>query len=928
MRTYIILCLTAFLSAPFLSAQDYQVKAYYKDGRMLNFGSSKTVNYLSTEYDSNMSHLLKLNIKEGDVSTFVSLGSPWLLDSISFVPDTRAMTIYRYLQLSGNYTYTLRLIDELGYAEALNGATDNYTLFAANDQAWKLFLASTACPVNSYEQLSNVQKRRLLEPMLLPGSRSEISLTQRYPGISYSVNDPARAFRQPNLSAVEATYTSASGLPRNSYWDALREKGGAYLSHPVTDAMPSVVFTAKYCKDRKVTSEDMQFITAKTSDGGMYFFNTPAEESADCLNGYVYQLAELSFPPSAMDEELKKVADCSLFSSLLDLYTMPTVSDIKKVTLDGTPIYRKAYFAQNGQYALQKDSLNIAQPQLLFDPSWQRSSYSTGDSFQDDMSALFVPTNKALEEWRSSSTGQMLMHGYSSWEDVPRDLLVRLLNNHMKTSFIGSLPSAFDKVLNDGNREQCIRKEDIATDAYGNKMVFPANNGVIYVINKVYTPDSYVTVWAPCLNVENLRIMGWALFNSDKTTYIPDGYGTYLNSMENTFAFVVPTDEALLYYRDPFYSSIDGSYKRISFKYNESARTVTATTTLVKPGIDEGIPSSVDATKVKTLLKDLLDNCIIPMDRNDWSKGGYYKSIGGTYVAISSFQTGATVLSGGNVENGETPEVITFYNQSNQILNGEHGSGGNGATLVVNKVIQPTRCTVIDALKSHPEFSEFVGLLTGFDELISTKYHAKPDSLMLYQALILPKKAGTQTITSNTECVGFLQHFDYTLYAPTNAAMMQAYTQGLPRWTDLETRPHLGEGASDAERARDLEARKVVARKIMDFIRYHFQLVSVCTDGNSGYYKTNAFNREEKVFHELQVHTDHNGMSVASRMESDSKANVLPALQNIMAREYTFEAVPSSSTAFNSISSVVIHGVDAPLFFSEKEGDGKRKQFK
>ncbi len=327
---------------------------------------------------------------------------------------------------------------------------------------------------------------------------------------------------------------------------------------------------------------------------------------------------------------------------------------------------------------------------ISFDPSWHR--YAAESGYQLDMPVMFVPTTGALNEWRKSTTGQLVMPSskYPTWDDVPEELLSVLINNHMKGSFFGALPSVFSKVLNDGGREQQISKSDVLKTVV-------TNNGVIYMVNQVYTPDAYVSVFAPCLNVEDLTIMNYAVTNTDKSTYIPKGYQVYLNNMESSFSFFAPTNEALSNYRDPSYTSENGIWRRISFGYSGSA--VTSTPQIMNAdGSVNGLQSpAIGSTLQASLLKDILENSIVVMNDADWSHGGWFKTKGGGMVYVTSFAQGGNVYSGGNLEmrdsSGiELPKIEVLYDQTKL---------GNGMTCQLTEPIQPTLNTVIKILLNH-----------------------------------------------------------------------------------------------------------------------------------------------------------------------------------------------------------------------------------
>ena len=86
-------------------------------------------------------------------------------------------------------------------------------------------------------------------------------------------------------------------------------------------------------------------------------------------------------------------------------------------------------------------------------------------------------------------------------------MLDDLLRNLMKSSFVGSVPSKFSDVLDDGKESMGIQKSHVIKSLVG-------SNGVVYVTNKIYAPASYVAVTAPTLVNDNMKIFRWAIKNT------------------------------------------------------------------------------------------------------------------------------------------------------------------------------------------------------------------------------------------------------------------------------------------------------------------------------------------------------------------------------------------------------------------------------
>ena len=866
-------------------------------------------------------------------------------------PSWLGSSIYGELGNRGNFKYTLRLIDDLDYASVLS-KTGSKTLFVADDDSWDRFFASdNNWGVKSYDQLSIAQKKWLLKSAMLSSAYlgEKLSTVSLAAGIA-GTGTPVALRRANSTSPVdsislyvgtEAINNLPTGPIGSSYWSNLKKNAlrtgqdTVRFSFSDDDAACMVHFPQDLRSNKNMTDEDVKFIFGVSDVANIYIFGDPiVEQDITCQNGYVHVMKDLLVAPDNLDKELKKitnssvdkntsvdpnVVDASLFSSLLDRYTIPVAQSIS----GGVTTYRKAYFSDdaarnstsataNNIYSYRVDSSGTAMALISFDPSWHR--YAAESGYQLDMPVMFVPTTGALNEWRKSTTGQLVMPSskYPTWDDVPEDLLNVLINNHMKGSFFGALPSVFSKVLNDGGREQKISKSDVLKTVV-------TNNGVIYMVNQVYTPDAYVSVFAPCLNVEELTIMNYAVTNTDKSTYIPKGYQVYLNNMESSFSFFAPTNEALSNYRDPSYTSEDETWRRISFGYSGSA--VTSTPQIMNAdGSVNGLQSpAIGSTLQASLLKDILENSIVVMSDADWSHGGWFKTKGGGMVYVTSFAQGGNVYSGGNLEMQETagielPTVEVLYDQTKL---------GNGMTCQLTQPIQPTLNSVIKVLQNHSEFSEFADLMLGSDSTLSqVEFASKPDSLKLYQPLVTNS---TSTSVSRGQRVGFLSSYNYTLYAPNNAAMDKAYQQGLPTWDEVNA-------------LTDLAEKKRKAKQIMAFIRTHFQDNSVCTDGTGGDYKSQAFNSEAGIFYQLQVTTG-GTMKVQSLNDTDANKEIASVystnLSNMQAREYVFDgklstgSTAGAATTIAQSSYVVVHGIDTPLFFSAREnGSSIRTQFK
>lgn len=109
------------------------------------------------------------------------------------------------------------------------------------------------------------------------------------------------------------------------------------------------------------------------------------------------------------------------------------------------------------------------------------------------MGAIFAPTDEALNSYWNSENGSFLRERYPSeepFENVPNNVLAEFLNNHMQYSFLSSLPSKFNLVLDDAKDPVGLDEGDIIK---GSTAV--CNNGAVYVMKKPMHRHRSVPCW-------------------------------------------------------------------------------------------------------------------------------------------------------------------------------------------------------------------------------------------------------------------------------------------------------------------------------------------------------------------------------------------------------------------------------------------------
>ena len=87
-------------------------------------------------------------------------------DELMEEPAWLGNSIYERLGEEGNFNYTLRMIDDLGQKD-VHRQTGSKTLFVANDDIYDQFFRQNSWGVNSYERLSDAQKKLLFNSAMV-----------------------------------------------------------------------------------------------------------------------------------------------------------------------------------------------------------------------------------------------------------------------------------------------------------------------------------------------------------------------------------------------------------------------------------------------------------------------------------------------------------------------------------------------------------------------------------------------------------------------------------------------------------------------------------------------------------------------------------------------------------------------------------------
>lgn len=821
-------------------------------------------------------------------------------DLDEYVPAGWGSSIYSYLKEQGNYNNTLQLIDDLRYAEVL-GKTGSKTLFVADDDAYERFYKSNPWNVKKYSDLTPAQKKMLLLGNMINSSYQVHDLA--------SIEGPieGQCIRRISSQTVFDTVSvvKPEALPNmdpkdwknNSLWKKFAGRQSVTLMRDMTET-PMIYFVEAALRNNKISNDDYNFLfnyKNDRQDGDASVNGVKIEQqNIKCSNGFIHKMADVIVPLQNMAEIIASTPEASQYNKLLERFSLPVYVGkeateqyrfLTNTTVDS--VFEKRFLAEKSQGTkLAIDDDNVTHQDLLrYDPEWN-TFYSNpipnaSVAVEKDMALMLVPTDEALDKYWNYGEGQVLKDQYETWDNVPNNVIVELLNNNMLYSFISSVPSKFDNLLNDANDPMGLTKDAVEKVAIG-------CNGGIYFTNKVFPPTSFVSVLYPAIVNESMRIMRWAVEKNN--------YKVYLNSLNSKFSFFIPTNDAFLTYIDPvsYGSSQTYLYK---FHYDESMSCPVWASRFYYDMNKKTIGDSIDEIRnnefvMKSKLKEVLDNHIVIGDVEDGHT--YYRTKGGQEIMVENVAGGAgkmKVYGSLALNDGMEAQTVSYiYDQT---------SLGNGKAYILDKSpIMTTRKSVLDIIKEHEEMSEFRKLLEG-SSLIESIHKQGQDYVCL------------------SDNIGVFNTYHYTVYVPTNESILALIKSGeLPQWDDV----------ANAQVAGDTEREEALTKKIEDFLRLHIQdyalYIGAKEEKEEGY-ETALINDKTGKFERLYATLDSDNITIRNTQDKSSskliEAHVkkTPGKYNLMAREYILDGtkidITDQGLRLYTSSTAVVHLIDKAL---------------
>lgn len=805
-------------------------------------------------------------------------------------PEGWGASIYSYLAEDGHYKNTVRLIEDLDLKEVL-AKTGSKTMFVADDDAFERFYSNNSWGVRNYDQLSLAQKKMLLLGAMINNSYQINSLS--------SIEGPVKGQCMRRLSS-QTIYDTVSvvkvkDLPNmtpearthNTTWAKFDGRDNIVLMRDMT-ITPMIHFIEEQMADNKITNDDYNFLYNYTTErqAGDASVNGKkiVQQNIKCSNGFIHKVEDVMLPLQNMAELIASKPNVSLYNKLLERFCAPFYAGDAAVkqynylfnqSVDS--IYQKRFFSeksQDGRPLIIDDDNIVAKSYLKFDPEWNQyysglAIPSANAALEKNMAVMMVPSNAALENYWNNEAGKVLKDQYGSWDKVPNDVIVELINNNMLSSFVESVPSKFGSILNDANDPMGVDKADIDS-------VWLGCNGAVYLTNKVYSPTSFVSVLYPAIVNETMKVMRWAVEKNQ--------YNVYLNSLNSRFSFFIPLNKAMLDYIDP---ASYGKTKTQLYRFHyDATKTIPVWASVYEYDMDtreigDSIREERDEWALKSKLRDILDNHIVIGNVEDGNR--FYKTKAGTEIEVANVSQGANGMTvAGSLQLDGTysgPLHVSYiYDQT---------AMGNGKCYILDKEpIMTTRKSVFDVLSEHEEFAEMRKLIEG-SSLLETIHDEK--------------HACTST---NLNC---FNTYHYTIYVPTNETILKLQEEGkLPTWEQVD---NWEEGSPQHQRD---------SLAIENFIKCHIQdnalFIGAQPQEEDGY--ETAYIGESGKFDRVFTTLTKDDIIIKKTQTDTKPCKVIKkaGLYNIMAREYQLEGTDkNTATSVYTTSSAVIHLIDGSL---------------
>jgi len=279
----------------------------------------------------------------------------------------------------------------------------------------------------------------------------------------------------------------------------------------------------------------------------------------------------------------------------------------------------------------------------------------------------------------------------------------------------------------------------------------------------------------------------------------------------------------------------------------------------------------------------------------------YYRTKGGSVIKVeNSGQEGIMTLSGGlQIEDNQPITVQTIYDQTGT-ADGNGERTGNGKSYVVEQSLPlGSKRSLYSILNGRTDCSRFFDLMTKGGAV---------------NTLLKAKLSGYTCADYNCS---LFDAYNYTVYVPTDETIDQLHNDGyLPYWDDYDA---LAAEQFGGDASKLKEARKLVAERILNFMKYHIQDNAVFIGGEGAdevKYESSTLNPKNKRFYSLLITADDTSLTIKDLLGNQRSVVTTGTNYNMMGREYWIQSAdkPNMTSLYNA-SDVVVHQIDGVLLY-------------
>ena len=856
-------------------------------------------------------------------------------------PSWLGNSIYERLQEDGHFNTTLKLIDDLDQHEVLSH-TGSKTLFAANDEAYEKWFATNNWGVKRYEDLTVQQKKLLLNNSMI----NNAYLIELLSNVSGNPPKEGKCMRRETAATIyDSVYVmQLSEMPNTDAWAELKSRGKAVPVMRDATSAPMIHFLPAFMKSNQITSEDLHVMTngqASSISEAWVNGKKVLDRDITCKNGYIHMVDGVIESSPNMAQIVHEHQNMSLWAKFLDRFSAPYYN------ATATREYNRMYNNEDSVFDVRYlsllsvgDKANLTMPNgttlsdgkdpvLDFDPGWNQFIYNRQDDhdLHYDAGVMIVPTDKALMEWWNGE-GRELQDEYHELDSIPGMTISKLLRVNMKNSLLKTLPSKFEMVLNDAKEPLGIKPENVDS-------CFMGCNGIVYLVNKVFTPAEFASVAYPALAHEStMDVIYWGISNRN---FLP-----YLLSMDSYYSLILPTNDVLLSYIDPCSygktrevvddngeSTVLESPDLIEIFYDRDQRTPTISARRYQCTVDADgnitklptppvkFPSgSTGDDMIKKIFDDMLNQLIIVGDIEDGHE--YYKSKGGTLVRVTRDGNDINIEGGWQLEHNNKKTTVT------QVYKKDNGKSYQIETLLP----MGSQRSLYMLLRETEQFSGFFNLLENdYGSLLLTKRGTGSNTY---------NPSPSNTLNGNKN-FSLFDNYNYTVFVPSNSAIEKLQNEGYLPTLDLLERGEddtiidslcLAENwypesmtSTDRETTKS-QVAAAITKILEDFIRYHVMDHSVAIGMAPEYshegsgYESMKRDPETGRFIPLEVNFDMNSMTVKDRMGHTYQVQKAEGLYNKMCREYWVKGTGNSARIYMA-NDAMVHLIDGALSYEK-----------